>query len=273
VKTIFNKFFRLLRREFGWTIQAMPKPTSSEPGNNRRSTRVGFTLIELLVVITIIAILAALLLPALAAAKQKANRIYCVNSLRQIGVASACYSHDYMDRLAWLHNWGGAWGDDHELNLAPVWMPEAFTPYLGANRNSTTNLPAAKYYPVGGLFACPSGIRIKVPSSSADYGFDNDFYYANNGVSYVWNHMYWDPVAAGYGPAISGRPATRVVQSSVAVPVWEIPYHTAAYMPHQNRMNVLHADSSVYAIKGNPAEADWWVSHSYAGWDEYGAAQ
>jgi prepilin-type N-terminal cleavage/methylation domain-containing protein len=57
-----------------------------------------FTLIELLVVIAIIAILAALLLPALAAAKRKAQRISCVNDLKQVGISFRLWEGDNQDR-------------------------------------------------------------------------------------------------------------------------------------------------------------------------------
>jgi prepilin-type N-terminal cleavage/methylation domain-containing protein len=234
-------------------------------------TRLGFSLIELLVVIAVIAILAAMLLPALARAKQKANQTYCLNNLKQIGIASALYSEDFNQRFAWMHNWGQAWRDDHALNPAPVWMPEAFRPYLGDNMNSTRGLTPTNYVPSSGLFACPAGIKIKVPPSSRDYGFDNDFYYANNGVSYVWNHMYWDLTNSDYGPAISGRLVSQVAQPSLAALVWEIPYHEAMYMPHQAGMNVVHADNSAWRFKGNPKEEDWWVYHSWLGWDQRGS--
>src|SRR4051812_47558329 len=57
--------------------------------------RRGFTLVELLVVIGIIAILMSMLMPALSRAKQKANRIACVNNIRQINMAATMYAGDH----------------------------------------------------------------------------------------------------------------------------------------------------------------------------------
>ena len=80
------------------------RTTTDSPERRHRGAGDAFTLIELLVVIAIIAILASMLLPALAKARQKTQGIGCLNNTKQLTLAWVMYSNDFNERVA--NNYG-----------------------------------------------------------------------------------------------------------------------------------------------------------------------
>jgi prepilin-type N-terminal cleavage/methylation domain-containing protein len=163
----------------------------------RACSRDAFTLIELLVVIAIIAILAAMLLPALAKAKDKAQRTTCVNNEKQILLAGHMYAGDNEDKLPhpnwnppWMQGWlyDGSAGSPPNLSVAP-YNVNPILAYQGGVGNNKGGLlwPFLKNIKV---YKCPTD------NSTTDAGYTIR---ANKLSTYVWNGA-----VCGFGSLNSG---------------------------------------------------------------------
>jgi prepilin-type N-terminal cleavage/methylation domain-containing protein/prepilin-type processing-associated H-X9-DG protein len=130
----------------------------------RPAVRAGFTLIELLVVIAIIALLAAMLLPALAKAKESARATQCLNHLRQISLGVCLYADDNEDQFP---------RSQHSA-FAHSQLPweRAIAPQLGGSVTVWTNL-------LNSIYHCPSHQRPGVLSYGQnvyfEVGADDDY--------------------------------------------------------------------------------------------------
>jgi prepilin-type N-terminal cleavage/methylation domain-containing protein/prepilin-type processing-associated H-X9-DG protein len=111
-----------------------------------RSRRQGFTLIELLVVIAIIAILAAILFPVFAQAREKARQSACLSNMKQVGLALNMYTQDYDETLP----------PGRGTDVVDFGEPKAPANYLGSIIPYTKNRS---------IFVCPTGLpATAVPS-------------------------------------------------------------------------------------------------------------
>jgi len=155
----------------------------------RLATSRGFTLIELLVVIAIIAILAGLLLPALANAKERGKRAKCISNLRQFGITLTLYSDDYSRRVPETYESSGAYRQPSVTVMQnqpgqDYFAADLISPYIPGVYKTVTNTD------VGGIWWCPSppaAIPADVASVIQVWGYFNSSY------SYFGRADLWKP--------------------------------------------------------------------------------
>jgi prepilin-type N-terminal cleavage/methylation domain-containing protein/prepilin-type processing-associated H-X9-DG protein len=159
----------------------------------RKPRRCGFTLIELLVVIAIIAILAAILFPVFAKAREKARQTACLSNLKQLGLGVMQYVQDYDETFPYSRYY------DSQGNMVP--WPVAIYPYVkSAGVFKCPSNPAANSTILNGTPNVALGIPA-IPYSYVANGGDNQGTQASGG-----DHFFGGPrplINAGYGLTVS----------------------------------------------------------------------
>jgi prepilin-type N-terminal cleavage/methylation domain-containing protein/prepilin-type processing-associated H-X9-DG protein len=196
-----------------------------------RQRKSAFTLIELLVVIAIIAILASILFPVFARARENARRSSCLSNTKQLGLGVMQYTQDYDEKLP--GSWNNAVPEDESL-----WWGNKIQPYIKSSQ----------------LFFCPSDSK---HTSSSPLNRWN--------TSYGWNYAFLDADIGTYakgGIALSAVyiPAETVMIADSNNDLPGIIYSQGLYAPlarHLEGINVAFCDghSKWYRVPG-PISAD-----------------
>jgi prepilin-type N-terminal cleavage/methylation domain-containing protein/prepilin-type processing-associated H-X9-DG protein len=140
--------------------------------------RPGFTLIELLVVIAIIAILAAILFPVFAQAREKARQTMCVSNMKQIGLGVQMYAQDYDEKMPF--NYGYLWDEKgKQIPGTLLWWQDLVRPYVKNEQ----------------VYTCPSASPHTQESTWRPPGMPNPLIrdYIANAAATAANRGYWPP--------------------------------------------------------------------------------
>lgn len=206
--------------------------------------RKGFTLIELLVVIAIIAILAAILFPVFAKAREKARQSTCTSNLKQIMTSLNMYGQDYDERFPSGPNWGSPdpW----------VLWPDMLQPYVKSldvyvcpsNGGQLAgkvvayhgvNYPKFPTYAVTDAFQTAPGVTLAEIPSPASKWFIGDSNHPNSGNAAGW-----------FTASMCNQWTCGALASATRIP----------QVPHSDGLNFGYVDGHVKWLKGTKAWDD-----------------
>jgi prepilin-type N-terminal cleavage/methylation domain-containing protein/prepilin-type processing-associated H-X9-DG protein len=203
--------------------------------------RRGFTLIELLVVIAIIAILAAILFPVFAQARNKARQSGCLSNMKQLGLAWVMYAQDYDETSPNPASIGRIWVKD--FGSAPSRKDDMY--YQDLIRPYAKNEDFAFCPSVGKDYVWKAPPYVTFKSSMRE-----------NRTSYWYNWFYWN-----------GQPLAKVNKVADSPICIDMPYGpTYDILPHNHGVDVAYADGHAKFVRltdaGLPAQKGIWFDHT-----------
>jgi prepilin-type N-terminal cleavage/methylation domain-containing protein len=212
----------------------------------QKTSRHGFTLIELLVVIAIIAILAAILFPVFASAREKARAITCVSNGRQIGIAVQMYLQDNDETMPIFEMYNTAASGGAPGTPAHRGVEDEVTPYAKST----------------GLFHCPDD------NGGPDTGGVS--YYSSFGSSYRFTHACFTVVTDPNNPWVSREDDTIVSTPAQAVTDSQFQYPAQTRIMRDEMFPWFSPQSDPDGAKYGYAPDEAGATNYYAQWHPIG---